>query len=689
MTGRDRQDAWHAAPMRRVSQRSVECAIVGVPALAIFVWWTLQAGGYFERDWIPGALLLLVIGASSVIGMRGEVAVSSRAAAAALAAFAAYVLWSFASILWAGAPADALEGSLRALAYLACFTVFALLPWTPRAVFAGVLAFVVAMTVIGAVTLIRLADDTPLAERFIDGSLLGPVGYHNASAALFTMAAVPAVMLATRHELPAWLRPPLLAAATLLLGLAALGQSRGWLFTLPVVAVAALLLSPDRLKLALFAAPVLGALALAAADVLAVGRAGAGLTPAAAEPAMRPALDLVATTLALVTAVTFVTGIVLVAVERRWTGRAALGVKARRALSIALTGAVLSGAVATGLVASGGDPIGGIDSAWSEFTDVEYDDSAITSLGSGRYDFWRVAVDSWSAHPVLGLGQDNFIEQYAARRRTDEEPRWVHSLPLRLLAHTGVIGAALFAAFVLAIARGATRAWQLADEPGARAVIGAALVPGIVWLAHGSVDWFWELPALSAATLAFAGAVVALGRANAGTDGGGGRSRRTQRTIAGAAVATALLGGAVLVPSFVADRDVAVAEQTWRGDPSGAYARLDRAGTLNPLSPQPGLAAGRIAQQRGDLRRARIGFGEAARRSPRAWYPRFALGLVASAARDRGEARRQLRAAQARNPSDPLIADALRRVDAGAPLGFGEARQRIDARRRIQRTQRG
>jgi hypothetical protein len=62
---------------------------------------------------------------------------------------------------------------------------------------------------------------------------------------------------------------------------------------------------------------------------------------------------------------------------------------------------------------------------------------------------------------------------------------------------------------------------------------------------------------------------------------------------------------------------------------------------------------------------------------------------VASAAGDRAEARRQLRAAQARNPRDPLIADALRRLDAGTPLGFAEARRRLDARRRIQRTQRG
>ena len=115
----------------------------------------------------------------------------------------------------------------------------------------------------------------------------------------------------------------------------------------------------------------------------------------------------------------------------------------------------------------------------------------------------------------------------------------------------------------------------------------------------------------------------------------------------------------------------------------------NRAATLNPLSPEPALIEGRIAQQRGDLRRARSAFAEAATRSPQAWYPRFALGLAASAGGDRGQAKRHLRAALGRNPRDPLLADALRRVEGADPLDFAEAQRRIDARRRIQRVQRG
>jgi hypothetical protein len=675
--------------MRRVSQRSVECTIVGVAALAVFAWWTSQAGGYFERDWMAGTLLLLVVGASSVIGLRGEITVPGRAAALALGAFAAYVAWSFLTILWAQTPADALEGARRALAYLVFFAVFALLPWTWRTVLGALLAFIATMTVIAVHTLARLAGDTQLADRFMDGSLLGPVGYHNASAALFTMAAVPALMLATRRELPAGLRPPLLAAPTLLLGLAALGQSRGWLLTLPVVALAALLLSPDRLKLALFAVPVLAGLAFAAPDVIDAGEAGAGLMGIDSEAAMRPLLDVVVTKLALATAATFVVGAALVAAERRWQARAPLARQVRRTIAIGLIGLGLTGAAAAALIVTGGDPLERIDSGWRQFTDIEYTDSSSTGLGSGRYDFWRVALDSWREHPVLGLGQDNFIEAYATKRRTQEEPRWVHSLPLRLLTHTGLVGAALFLAFVFALARAATGAWRLNAEPAARAVAGAALAPAIVWAAHGSVDWFWEIPGLSVVALAFAAAVMALGRRDSVPDSTGRRGARTQRAIAAAAIATVLGVGAVLLPEIVADRDIAVAEQTWRQDPAGAYVRLDRAAGLNPLSPDAGLAEGRIALVGGDLRRARGAFAEAARRAPASWYPRFALGLVATAAREPGTARLQLRAAHARNPREPLIADALRRVDGSAPLGFAEARRRLDERRRIQRTQRG
>ena len=76
--------------------------------------------------------------------------------------------------------------------------------------------------------------------------------------------------------------------------------------------------------------------------------------------------------------------------------------------------------------------------------------SHFTDVGSGRYDFWRVALDAFVAHPIGGLGQDNFDDYYVPRRRTDEEPSCTHSIELRLLAHTGLVGFALFATFLIA-----------------------------------------------------------------------------------------------------------------------------------------------------------------------------------------------------------------------------------------------
>ncbi len=68
-------------------------------------------------------------------------------------------------------------------------------------------------------------------------------------------------------------------------------------------------------------------------------------------------------------------------------------------------------------------------------------------VGSGRYDAWRVALDALLSHPIGGLGQDNFADYYIRHRHTDEELQWTHSIEFRLLAHTGLVGFALFAVF--------------------------------------------------------------------------------------------------------------------------------------------------------------------------------------------------------------------------------------------------
>lgn len=679
-------------PMR-LRRATLECLLAGAPALLLFIWWVTREGGYFERSWMPGAVLLVVLGAASAIALRADIALPSRPARVALAAFGAYVLWSFASILWARNAGDALEGSQRALLYLACFALFALLPWTPRTLLVALLAFIATMTIAGVVTAVRIAGDAALGDLFIDARLHAPVGYHNAAAALWTMAAVPALVLAARSELPPWLRPPLLASATLLLGLAVLCQSRGWLYTLPLVLLAALLSSPDRLKLVPFAAFGLGEVAIAARDLLAVNTAGADLDPEAAAQAMRPVLDGAMTTLAACTAGALVAGIALVYAERVLADRIVLGRRARRLIGAVVAVAAIAGAAGAVVVATQGDPLGLARTAWTQFSDIGSDGGGgqthLTSLGSTRYDFWRVALDAWRDQPIGGLGQDNFAEVYARQRRSSfEEPRWVHSLALRLLAHTGIVGAALFVLFLAAVAVAVAGVWRSGRGPLTKIAVGAALLPAVVWVTHGSVDWLWEFPALSCVALAFAGAAVALGRrpdadAEPATAA---RSARAQRAVVAGALAAVLAVVALMVPSLIADSEVTNAATRWRADPERALERLERARTLNPLSARPWLVEGEIRARRGELAAAHAAFTRASEEQPDAWYPHFARGLIASAAGDRSAARRWLRSAQQRSPLDPLVIEALRRVN-GAPMTFGEAQRRLGRRLDVRRNQ--
>ncbi len=684
-------------PRMRLRRASTECLLAGTPALLIFIWWITREGGYFERSWMPGAVVLTAVGAASVIALRGEIALPSRPARIAVAAFGGYVAWSFLSILWAGTPGDALEGSQRALLYLAGFTLFVVLPWTPRTLLVALLAFIATMTLVGVVTVLRLAGDVPLADLFIDARLRAPVGYHNAAAALWTMAAVPALVLSARSELPVWLRPLLLAAATLLLGLAVLCQSRGWLYTLPLILLAALLLSPQRLKLTAFAAFCLGEVAIAAPTLLAVNGEGAGLEPGLVEDSLRPVLDAAITTLAACTAGALVAGIALVYAERLLRGRFTPGPRARRLAAVALVAALVAGAAGAATVAAHGDPVTRLQSAWTQFTAVDTaepvdGETHLTTLGSTRYDFWRVALDAWRAHPVAGLGQDNFADYYARHRASSfEEPRWVHSLPLRLLAHTGIVGAALLLACFAAIGAGVLRVRRGARDPATRAAAAVAVLPAVVWAAHGSVDWLWEFPALSTAALAFAGAALALGRPgdadrDAGPEPGRARSARAQRAIGAGAIVALVSVTALMVPTLVADSEVSRAARGWRADPARAIDRLERARTLNPLAARPSLVEGEIHALRGALSAAQAAFARASERQPDAWYPYFARGLLAGSAGDRTAARRWLLAAQERNPRDPLVAEALRRAGT-RPVTFVEAQrslgERLDLRRNV------
>ena len=138
----------------------------------------------------------------------------------------------------------------------------------------------------------------------------------------------------------------------------------------------------------------------------------------------------------------------------------------------------------------------------------------VSGLGSNRYDFYRVALDEFLAHPIVGIGADNFQQQYLVHGRSEETPRYPHSVELRTLAQTGLVGALLALVGLGAALLAGARALRSAD-PLARAVAAAALAGFAYWVVHGSFDWFWEFAGLGAPAFALLGIACALAPAPA------------------------------------------------------------------------------------------------------------------------------------------------------------------------------
>lgn len=704
-------------PLRAISPRRRTDAAPLLPAgltIAVVVAWAATGGGYESQPalgtsynpapWYLGAFVLIGLLCVTVLGLGGVRL--ARWAAIAAGALALYVLWSFLSVLWAHDQGAAFLGSDRALVYLAAFLTFAILPWRVWSARVALGLLIAGLGGLAVVTAARLALVSDPASLFVNARLSYPLGYYNADAAMLMMVAVTAIALCSHRRTQPVLRVAGLVLAALCLQLALLGQSRGWLFTAPIVLLAALVLVPYRLRLLAFMlGPALATAAVAGPLLDVYGHATVGGV-ALAEPRLGAVLHregmqalhamLIADALlALVMALAVV-------VDRRVSA----GPVAQRRLR--LTGATLAVSVAlvgvaAGLVATHGHPVARLEHAWSSFANTNNTangSSRFTALGSQRVDFWRVALREFERHPLQGLGQDNFAAAYLRERRTDQEPRWTHSIELRLLTHTGVVGALLFALFLVAVALAAFGARRAGVAM--RATVGVALLPLVVWLVHGSVDWLWEFPALSVTALAFAGTAVALGEsadrrssAPAGSDPArSAPAKRGRRAIphsrplilVGWSGATAVAVAAVIALAlpFLASRRVQDALSIWPRQPGRAYADVRSATELVPFDAQPYLVGGAIALNLEDAPAARYWFEGAQRRENDGWLAHFALGLLDGEQGRAVPAHAQLTRAAALNPREPVIALALGRLARRRPLRFEEA-QLLLARRQRQR----
>ena len=623
----------------------------GALAFAVFFGYAAIDAGYAATVWYPGALFLLAVTALVLAFVRRPPA--TRATTVAIAALTGYACWSFLSIVWADVKGDAWDGANRTLLYLVVFALFALLPWraTTAALLLGAYSFAVGL--LGLVTLVAAARAPDPSSYFLLARLAEPAGYQNAECALFLAALWPALFLGAWREVPVWVRAAMLANAGVLLELALLTQTRASVVALPLTFAVFLIASPRRARLILFSA-------LPALVVAAAARPLLDVFPALQhDDGVRSAV-VSARNAVLVSAV----ALVIVGALAAWLDRRlSLGQTFARRSSTAVVAAFCVAAILALAVAARavGNPV----DRWDQFR--RNDRTASTTsyfsngFGSNRYDIWRVALLEFRDAPLAGVGADNFAVGYLRERRSFEEPLFPHSLELRVLAQTGVVGAALFAIF-LGAALLRLRRFRSA-LPWARATAAAAGAVFAYWFVHGSVDWFWELPGLGGpaiASLALAGTIVRPeGERQASVPG---------RPAALAGLVVCAVAAVSLLLPWLAAEEVSQAAHEWKRDPGSAYARLDHARSLNPLADEPDLVAGAIASRLGDRRRMRAAFLRAADRNPKNWYAWLELGIVEALDGRRQAALRDLATAHVLDPREDVIASVADSVRAGRPV---------------------
>jgi O-antigen ligase len=150
------------------------------------------------------------------------------------------------------------------------------------------------------------------------------------------------------------------------------------------------------------------------------------------------------------------------------------------------------------VIAAGSDTPSSVDPRFGSST------SRLASADSPRYEYWRVAVGSFAGEPLRGVGAGGFAVEWLRERKEARPARDAHSLPIETLAELGIVGALLLALLAGGVALAARRAYRL--DPALAAGPAAALV---AYAFHASIDWDWEMPALSLVAVALAGVLLA------------------------------------------------------------------------------------------------------------------------------------------------------------------------------------
>ena len=597
----------------------------------------LRGGGVAAEQWQPVAVGLAA--ALLVLAVVGAVPRVPRAPLPMLFSLAALLAWSAVSLAWTASREATFEQVIRLGMLGGAAVVGAAYAARPRAALllaAGVAVGGAAMA--GVIEVKILAGST---DAFIGSRLSWPINYANADAALVWMAVPALVTFAAAQPLRPVVRGAFGSFGALALAVGLTTESRGAAIALAGALIASVLIARDRGRFALTLLAVIVPVAVAVPQLV-------GGDPASSAALVRERGE--AALFSALAAAVFVCSLAML--DRRL--RFPFGGNEGR-VAVALSAVALALA-AGGFVATNGRPDTWAADRWNEFTNVHSAASttSATHFGTGvsnRYDYWRVAWNTFEDKPVQGVGAGAFSVPWFRMRSIDENVTDAHSWQAGALAEIGLVGLLLTGAVLLLplaripAARAGPGAW-----PIAAVALGGA---GVYFVLHASLDWLFRIP-----TIAIPGFVV-LGALAAGGDRPAPRvfTGRPGRAVLAAAALIVLV---LAVPAYLSTEAVARAETNAATSTNKALDDLDTAADLNPFATEPLIVRSTILQLDGRRRQAFKAANEATERAPENWAAWVVLAQASRAVGDRAESRSAFERAARLNPRAPQLSS-LRR----------------------------
>jgi O-antigen ligase len=454
------------------------------------------SGGFFTE---PRVIVGLVVWALVLaLAVTGPAPLHrSLPGALALGGLGALALWSAVSISWAPLGGPAAESVQRLVVYTGALMLGIGALGSPRAqravepALAGGALVVIGYGLSGRLLpgLVELSQSARAGGR-----LEQPITYWNAEGALAATALVLCARVAGDPTRPRAFRAAAAAAAPILGAGTYLTYSRGAIAVAVLGLIVLVAFMPTRAQLRAAALALVTGTAAAACCSLLPGVASLAGAHRTRDGAIALALlGVLAAAVALLTARR----------EREPDHELA---RARRARPVA---AAAVAAVAAGLV------VAGLAEKPSAAERAGADADRLVTASSNRYEYWRVALAAFEDRPLGGIGAGGFRVRWLRERTIPEGIRNAHSLELEVAAELGLVGLLALAAMIAGVVMAGRRA--LAREPAVAAGWAAAL---LAWTLHASIDWDWQLPAVTLPAIALAAALVAASELSDGSRAG-------------------------------------------------------------------------------------------------------------------------------------------------------------------------